>query len=66
VRFAEIKLLLRFARVETTVFTDKPVSMKYRGIFELKARKPGFLQYVSPVRRQGVQAIYREWFERYA
>jgi len=66
VRSAERKMLLRFSSVYTTVFTDKPVSMKYRGIFDLKARKPGFLQYASSVRRRDAQSIYREWFERYA
>ena len=49
----------------TTVFTDKPVSMKYRGVFELKARKPGFLQYMSPIRNETPNELYREWFKRY-
>lgn len=37
---AEQRLLLRFAKVRTSVFTDKPVSMKYRGIFELARALP--------------------------
>ncbi|MFX8106652.1 hypothetical protein ABTK92_20370, partial [Acinetobacter baumannii] len=27
--------------IVTTAFTDRPISMKYRGIFELLSRKPG-------------------------
>lgn len=63
---AERRLLLRFSKVRTSVFTDKPVSMKYRGIFELEARREGFLNYVSDARRVPLADIYREWFDRYA
>ena len=31
----------------TTAFTDKPVSMKYRGVYELMKRGEGFLQYTT-------------------
>ena len=63
---AERRLLLRFSKVRTSVFTDKPVSMKYRGIFELEARREGFLNYVSEAHRVPLAEIYREWFDRYA
>ena len=63
---AERRLLLRFSKVRTSVFTDKPVSMKYRGIFDLEARRQGFLNYVSEARRVPLADIYREWFDRYA
>jgi hypothetical protein len=34
-----------YKSIMTTAFTDKPVSMKYRGIFELGKRGQGFLNY---------------------
>lgn len=56
----------RISRIFTTAFTDKPVSMKYRGIYDLVGRKPGFLNYASPVRRVANRAIYADWWRRYA
>jgi hypothetical protein len=56
----------RTKHVTTTAFTDKPVSMKFRGIFDLLSRKPGFLQYRSPVREGTANDIYREWFRKHA
>jgi hypothetical protein len=60
------KLMIRIERVETTAFTDKPVSMKYRGIFDLHKREAGFLQYHSRIREQSPEEIYREWFAKHA
>ena len=51
--------------VMTTAFTDKPVSMKYRGIYELHARKTGFLQYRSEVRSGSPDEVYRDWWRRF-
>jgi len=62
----ETKLIQRIEVVSTTAFTTKPVSMKYRGIFDLANRKPGMLNYASKIREQSPQAIYREWFKRFA
>jgi hypothetical protein len=59
-------LLVRIERILTTAFTTKPVSMKYRGVFELKAREADHLQYVSAVRNQSIQDIFNEWFGKYA
>jgi hypothetical protein len=58
----------KFTRVETlttSAFTKKPASMKYRGIWDLHARKPEFLQYQSEVRRVSNEQIYRDWWKRY-
>jgi hypothetical protein len=60
------QLLIRVERILTTAFTTKPVSMKYRGVFELKAREADHLQYVSAVRNQSIQDIFNEWFGKYA
>jgi len=62
----EIRLVQHIDSVVTTAFTTKPVSMKYRGIFDLVGRKPGMLNYASKVRRQSAADIYAEWFRRFA
>lgn len=52
--------------VYTTAFTTKPVSMKYRGIYQLAKRGEGFLNYSSAVRNLSPQEIFREWYRKYA
>jgi hypothetical protein len=66
VALAEAKLLIKVEEMVTTAFTDRPISMKYRGIYELTARGPGHLQYASKVRDQSPEEIYREWYQRHA
>lgn len=56
----------RFTTIATTAFTDKPVSMKYRGVFTVSSRKPGMVNYVSPVRPAGLQDLYTDWSKRHA
>ena len=56
----------RFDRIYTTAFTDKPVSMKYRGAFEVSSRKPGLINYVSPVRSDSVKSLYSKWWTQHA
>jgi hypothetical protein len=62
----EKKAMVRVKLISTTVFTDKPVSMKYRGIFDLQSRKPTHLQYGSPPRRLTNRQIYEHWWDRFA
>ena len=59
------KYFINIQKVLTTAFTKKPVSMKYRGIFHLDAKKDGFLNYSSDVRRSTLSEIYGEWFKKY-
>ena len=66
IREIERRLIIRVEGIYTTAFTDRPVSMKYRGIFDLVERKPGALNYVSAIRERTPNDIYREWFRRYA
>jgi hypothetical protein len=61
----ERKSIVRVTNLATTVFTDRPVSMKYRGIFEISSRKPGFIQYQSNVREQSPDELYRFWWDRW-
>jgi hypothetical protein len=65
VRHGELKMLLRIQAVVTSVFTDRPVSMKYRGIYKLIARKPGFLQYERAVTEDDPQEVYTQWWNKY-
>lgn len=65
VRAFDRVLAQRSKLVKTTAFTTKPVSMKYRGIYELHARKPGFLQYNAAVKPSSPDEVYREWWKRY-
>lgn len=52
--------------VSTTAFTTKPVSMKYRGIFDLYSRKENFLNYTSKPRNATPQEIFKTWYKKYA
>lgn len=63
---ANKKYLMKAETITTSVFTDKPVSMKYRGVFKLHARKKGFLQYISKVRDETPQEIFLDWWNKYA
>ena len=59
-------LLIRVESISTTAFTTKPVSMKYRGIFELAKRTADHLQYSSGIRDQSLQDVFHEWFRKFA
>lgn len=53
----------------TSAFTARPTSMKYRGIFKLLSRRTvgtPCLNYISEVRDASNDAIYSEWWRRYA
>ena len=61
----EIKLMHRITTLYSTAFTDRPVSTKYLGIYDLVGRKPGMLNYASKVRPQTPGQVYVEWFHRF-
>ncbi len=46
-------------------FTDKPVSMKYRGIYKLAKRGKGFLQYVGKCGELTAQEAVEKWIRKY-
>ena len=52
-------------QVSTTAFTDRPVSMKYRGLFDLQSRKPGMLNYAGDLGRWTLQEGLAEWLKRH-
>lgn len=50
--------------LKTTVYTDKPVSMKYRGVFDLERRDKGKLMYQCKFNDLTLKENYRQWLER--
>lgn len=60
------RYIIDIKSVYTTAFTDKPISMKYRGVFTLAKRGEGFLNYSSAVREQSPQEIFQTWYRKYA
>ena len=66
----EFKRLDRLSSTYTTAFTDKPVSMKYRGIYELakrgkdKAGKP-FLNYRGDFNDMSFKEVVTAWKKKY-
>ena len=69
--FLERKLLMRVTGVMTTAFTERPVSMKYRGVLELVKRgqkkEDGrhFLNYEGTFTDKSAQEVYAEWLNKY-
>ena len=56
----------RMRFIGTTAFTDKPESMKYRGIFELHDRKPGRLNYTGAAGRWTLEGALEWWLRKHA
>jgi len=50
--------------LKTTVYTDKPVSMKYRGVFDLERRDKGKLMYSCKFNDLTLKENYKQWLER--
>lgn len=51
--------------IGTTAFTDRPVSMKYRGLLELQSRKPGRLNYVGKAGKWTLAEAMQWWTKKY-
>lgn len=64
VRRFEMRNLARITSVFTTAFTDRPASMKYRSVFRVYSRRPGLVNYQSPVRDESPQQLYRRWWDK--
>ncbi len=61
----ESKEIKKYRSLLTTVFTNQPVSMKYRGIFSLEKRKQDFLQYRSDFKKHSLQEALAIWKKKY-
>lgn len=52
--------------IATSVFTDKPVSMKYRGVFKLHERCVGKLHYIQDAGIRGnLDDILKDFVKKY-
>lgn len=49
----------------TTAFTKRPVSMKYRGIYDLKSRKESWINYERKITGRTAADLYTEWYGRF-
>lgn len=67
-RRLEVASLRRRSHVATTAWTKKPVSMKYRGVFELVKRDEvrGMLNYRAAWSGLNAQETYQKWLTKYA
>ena len=59
-------LCSRVKTLGTTAFTDKPVSMKYRGMFEVYSRAEGRVNYTGPLGRWTLKEGFAWWQEKHA
>jgi hypothetical protein len=61
----EVKYLRPIATILTTAFTDKPVSMKYRGPYKLHSRKEGRLNYIAETGQHNLKEVVPLWLKKY-
>lgn len=61
----EEKFLLEIPTCRTMVFTDKPVSMKYRGLYKLARRDPGKLVYETDMGILDLSEVIPIWLKKY-
>lgn len=61
----EAKYLRSIRTVLTTAFTEKPVSMKYRGPYKLHSRKPGRLNYIAEIGATTLKEVIPLWLKKY-
>jgi hypothetical protein len=59
------KTIRDYRSILTTAFTDKPVSMKYRGVFELAKRGKGFLNYRADFEDASLKEVVALWKKHY-
>ena len=64
-RMMEEHLLDELPTCRTMVFTDKPVSMKYRGLFKLARRDPGKLVYETDLGIRRLEEVIPLWLKKY-
>jgi hypothetical protein len=70
-RSKEVATLIRrhyvyaYTGLQTSVFTDKPVSMKYRGVFKKEeTTEPGKLVYTAQFTDSPIEECYTKWKNR--
>lgn len=60
------RFFVSYRGIQTSVYTSKPVSMKYRGVFQLLERdeKAHKLTYVGYFGKKSMQEVYAEWWRK--
>jgi len=61
----EAALQYPIRRIFTTIFTEKAVSMKYRGLFELFNRNDDKINYVADIGRWTLEEAFEFWKKKY-
>lgn len=51
--------------IKTTVYSTAPVSMKYRGVFDLERRDEGKLMYSAKFTDNSLKELYNLWLKKY-
>jgi hypothetical protein len=64
-RLLEEKFLEELPTCKTMVFTDKPVSMKYRGLYKLARREEGKLVYETEMGLRTLEEVIPLWLKKY-
>ena len=64
--FLEGYFCMNVPAVKTAVFSQKAVSMKYRGIFELRTRKAGQLNYVGQLGKWTLKEGFEWWMKNHS
>lgn len=66
-RLIKRKMVMNYPRIITEVYTNKPVSSKYRGVYKLLERKKGVLVYESETGiYENEDAVKREFLKRFS
>jgi len=59
-------LCSRVKTIGTTAFTDKPVSMKYRGMFEVHSRSEGKVNYLGAAGQWSIKEGFQQWKQKHS
>ncbi len=71
ISMVEARMLHRIETITTTAISRHPMSMKYRGIYDLKVRKQdedtgkNIITYSAPVREESGQQVFNWWYRKY-
>ena len=67
VEFAELALKINMEGKDllTYIFTNSPVSMKYRGVYKLTNRKEGGLVYSTKCKERTIKEEFKIWLEKH-
>lgn len=65
-KYLEYIFAMKFSTIATTAFTEKAVSMKYRGLFDLYSRKEGMLNYTAEAGRWSLREGLKWWLEKHS